>query len=77
MWRGLMLYPEIGKYDLSSIRLIANGAMYMPADMRKKLLEFFPNAGLFDIYGMTEASLGVTILGQMYAYKNRNLLGSR
>lgn len=62
MWRMVIGYPEIGGYDLSSVRLVINGAMYMPAEMRKAVLAHFPNAVMGDTYGMTEASPCVTIL---------------
>jgi len=57
MWRMLISDPAIREYDLSSVRLIANGAMYMPSSMRKELLSYFPNAEIGDTYGMTESSL--------------------
>ncbi len=60
--RMTISYPEIKKYDLSSVRLVINGAMYMPAEMRKEVLFHFPNAVLGDTYGMTEASPCTTIL---------------
>ena len=62
MWRMLINDPAIDKYDLSSVRMILNGAMYMPADMRKELLSHFSNAVMGDTYGMTEASPCTTIL---------------
>lgn len=62
LWRGLMQFPDFKKYDLSSVRRIGNGAMYMPAEMRAQLLALFPRAEMMDIYGMTEASPGVTML---------------
>ena len=62
MWRMVIGYPEIGRYDLSSVRLVINGAMYMPAEMRKAVLAHFPNAVMGDTYGMTEASPCTTIL---------------
>jgi acyl-CoA synthetase (AMP-forming)/AMP-acid ligase II len=62
LWRMLISCPEIKKYDLSSVRLVINGAMYMPAEMRKEVLSYFPNAVMGDTYGMTEASPCTTIL---------------
>ncbi len=62
MWRMVISYPEIGKYDTSSVRLVVNGAMYMPAEMRRQVLAHFPNAVMGDTYGMTEASPCTTIL---------------
>lgn len=62
MWRMLINDPAVNEYDLSSTRLVVNGAMYMPAHMRKQLLSHFPNAEMGDTYGMTEASPCTTIL---------------
>ncbi len=62
MLRMVISYPDIDKYDTSSVRLVMNGAMYMPAEMRQDVLNHFPKAGMGDIYGMTEASPCTTIL---------------
>jgi acyl-CoA synthetase (AMP-forming)/AMP-acid ligase II len=62
MWRMLINDPAVNEYDLSSTSLVVNGAMYMPAHMRKQLLSHFPNAEMGDTYGMTEASPCTTIL---------------
>jgi len=62
LWRMLLAYPDRGRYDTSSVRMVINGAMYMPADMRRAVLEMFPNARMGDTYGMTEASPCTTIL---------------
>ncbi len=62
LWRMLLAYPDRGLYDTSSVRMVINGAMYMPADMRRAVLEMFPNAQMGDTYGMTEASPCTTIL---------------
>lgn len=62
MWGMVINYPDIDKYDTSSVRLVVNGAMYMPAEMRKRVLAHFPNAAMGDTYGMTECSPCTTIL---------------
>ena len=62
IWRMVIGHPDIDKYDTSSLRLLINGAMYMPAEMRKDVLSHFPNAVMGDTYGMTEASPCTTIL---------------
>ncbi len=53
---------EIDRFDTSSVRLVINGAMYMPAEMRRQVLAKFPSACIADTYGMTEASPCCTIL---------------
>lgn len=62
LWRMLLAYPDRSRYDTSSVRMIINGAMYMPAEMRQAVLAMFPNASMGDTYGMTEASPCTTIL---------------
>ncbi len=62
LWRMLLAYPERDQYDTSSVRMVINGAMYMPAEMRRAVLAMFPNAAMGDTYGMTEASPCTTIL---------------
>jgi len=56
IWRMLINDPAVNEYNLDSVRMIINGAMYMPAEMRKEVLSHFPNAVMGDTYGMTESS---------------------
>ena len=60
--RMLIGFPEFDQYDTRSVRLVINGAMYMPADMRRQVLARFTAARIADTYGMTEASPCTTIL---------------
>ncbi|MBN2515891.1 MAG: long-chain-fatty-acid--CoA ligase [Deltaproteobacteria bacterium] len=62
LWNMLINYPDFEKYDVSSVRLIINGGMTMPSELRQKVLDKFPNAELGDTYGLTETSVGVSIL---------------
>ncbi len=75
MLRAVITHPEINNYDTSSIRLIVNGAMYMPANMRKEVLKYFPNAVMGDTYGMTEASPCTTILPPEDALRKPEAVG--
>ena len=75
MWRMLISDPAIREYDLSSVRLIANGAMYMSSSMRKELLSYFPNAMIGDTYGMTESSPCTTILPPKDALRKSSSVG--
>lgn len=49
-------YPNIGKYDISSLRVIPYGASPMPDAVLKKAAEVMPNVRFLHVYGMTEAS---------------------
>ncbi|MCE5264747.1 MAG: AMP-binding protein [Deltaproteobacteria bacterium] len=62
MWLQLLRHPGIDRYDRSSVRLIANGAMPLTRESRKEVLGLFPNAAMMDVYGVTESSPGATIL---------------
>ena len=62
LWRTLLAYPDFAKYDVRSVRLLGNGGMAMPGEMREKLLAHFPCAAMMDIYGMTELSPAATLL---------------
>jgi fatty-acyl-CoA synthase len=62
MWLQLLRYPGSGQFDLGSVRLIANGAMPLARETRERLLALFTGAAMMDIYGVTEASPGATIL---------------
>ena len=58
----LLQLPEIEKYDTTSLILLGSGAAIMPSEIQRRLREIFPNAQIFDTYGMTEASGGITTL---------------
>ncbi len=60
--RMLIEEPEFERFDTSSVRLMVNGAMTMPAEMRRQVLSKFPSVCIADTYGMTEASPCCTIL---------------
>ena len=49
-------------YDTSSVKRIVSGAAPVSPGMKDKLNQIFPHAGIFDLYGLTEASPGVTIM---------------
>lgn len=54
--------PDIDRYDTSSVTLLGSGAAIMPIETASRLRRVFPNAQMFDSYGMTEASGGITTL---------------
>jgi len=58
-----MLYETArrGCYDLSSVTRAVTGAAPMTEQGRRQLVELFPNAACYNLYGLTEASPGVTI----------------
>jgi fatty-acyl-CoA synthase len=62
MYQAMMNQPEAGRFDPAAVRRVVTGAAPMAVSTKKALKEFFPNAGFYDLYGLTEASPGVTIL---------------
>ena len=52
---------ERNKYDMSSIRSLLCSSAPARKKMKREVMEFFPNAKLFEAYGSTEAGL-VTLL---------------
>jgi long-chain acyl-CoA synthetase len=59
----LIDFPNIGKYDFSSLRLIYYATAPMPAGPLKKALSIFGNI-FMQPYGLTEAGPTVTCLGK-------------
>ncbi|CAB1084252.1 hypothetical protein JY97_16050 [Alkalispirochaeta odontotermitis] len=63
LYNMLLQHPDADKYDTRSITKCTSGSDKLPIEIRKRLLEFFPNIkGIYDVYGLTEASPGITIL---------------
>ena len=63
LYNLLLQHPNAGKYDTSSITKCTAGSDKLPMEVKKRLLEFFPNIkGVYDVYGCTEASPCITIL---------------
>lgn len=59
----LLQSPAAGKYDTSSVQKCTTGADKLSRDLKRRLLEFFPNIdGVYDVYGCTEASPCIAIL---------------
>lgn len=63
MYQKLYEAAQRGCYDLHSVRRAVTGAAPMHAVAKKRLAELFPSAAWYDLYGLTEASPGVTISG--------------
>ena len=63
LYNMLLQYPDAHKYDTRSITKCTSGSDKLPLEVKKRLLEFFPNIeGVYDVYGLTEASPGITTL---------------
>jgi len=63
LYNMLLQHPKAPKYDTRSITKCTSGSDKLPMEIKKRLLEFFPNIqGIYDVYGLTEASPSITIL---------------
>jgi len=56
-------HPDIGNYDLSSMRYLTYGASPMPAAVVKKVIEVLPGVRFTHAYGQTECAPLVTFNG--------------
>ena len=75
MWIQLLQVDNIRSYDCSSLRILNTGASIMPVEVKKHILETFPNAGIFDCFGQTEMNGGVTILDARDALRKPGSIG--
>jgi len=63
LYNILLQHPKAHRYDTRSITKCTSGSDKLPLEIKKRLLEFFPNIkGVYDVYGLTEASPCITIL---------------
>ncbi len=58
---GMTLYPDLKKYDLSSLISITSAAAPLPIEVGRRLQELLPHVIVKQGYGMTEASPVVAI----------------
>jgi acyl-CoA synthetase (AMP-forming)/AMP-acid ligase II len=62
MYRMMLDVLSEGTWNTRSVTRAVTGAAPMSAEEKKGLKKLFPAAGFFDLYGLTEAGPGVTIL---------------
>jgi fatty-acyl-CoA synthase len=62
MWNFLLQVPDVDRYDLSSVTKCATGAAICPLELKKTIMKYFPNAGIYDVFGQTEMSPSATSL---------------
>ena len=60
----LLQHEDLGRRDLSSVRLIIDGGEKMPLPLIERVLAAFPNAWFADAYGLTETVSGDTVLNK-------------
>lgn len=62
----LINFPDINKYDISSLKTILYGASPMPEAVLLRAMELFPNCEFKQGYGMTETSPVMTFLDSKF-----------
>ena len=54
-------YPEVAKFDLSSLKVMTYGASPMPEAVVRRAMEILPECGFYHAYGQTETAPLVTM----------------
>ncbi|NHI84197.1 MAG: long-chain fatty acid--CoA ligase [Candidatus Thorarchaeota archaeon] len=72
LYAGIVSHPNVGKYDLSSIKACGSGAAPLPPELAKQF-EDVTGATLFEGYGLTETSPLATANPSL---KNKRKFGS-
>jgi fatty-acyl-CoA synthase len=75
IYANVCKFPQIHKYNLNSVSKLCSGGAPMPLDLKSRLMELFPNAGIFDTYGQTESGGAITILSPKDALKKADSVG--
>ena len=60
MYYAMLRSPALDQHDVSSVRMIVSGAAPIDTSALGALAEHFPNAGVIEGYGCSEATMGVT-----------------
>lgn len=75
VWNFILRVPDLNKYDLSSVRSISSGAESMPYEIKKRLVEIFPNAKMGESYGMTESTGTISTIKPEDVMRKYNSVG--
>ncbi len=68
------LPPETrSSYDVRSVRVLVSAAAPLPTQIKEGILEFFPNAGLNEFYGSTEAAIVTNLRPEDQLRKTRSV----
>ncbi len=75
MYHSIINHPEIGKYNISNIKLCISGAMPLPQELQKKF-EDITGGTLVEGYGLSECSPVTNISPLLPEWKDRRKPGS-
>ena len=60
MWNFLFQVPNLAEFNLTSVKRAITGAAIIPLEVKKRILETFPNATFFDNFGQSETTATAT-----------------
>lgn len=75
MWQAIMQLPDLNRYDCSTLRNAGTGAAIMPIQLKKQIMQQFPNVRIFDNFGQTEMSPSTTTLKPEFAERKQGSVG--
>ncbi|MEJ2886702.1 class I adenylate-forming enzyme family protein [Actinomycetospora aeridis] len=61
LFHALLAHPEAAARDLTSVHTVTSGAAPMPVALAERIAERMPEAVIVEGYGMTEATMGLTM----------------
>jgi acyl-CoA synthetase (AMP-forming)/AMP-acid ligase II len=62
MYAAMFNLPHHHRYSTNSVTRVVSGAAPLFPKVKGELAHLFPQAGIYDLYGLTEASPGISIL---------------
>ena len=75
MWLLVLNHPDFKKYNVSSLRTAAYGADVTPNSLKERILEAFPNAGLYEAFGQTEMTATTVFMKHQDALRKEGSVG--
>ncbi len=75
MYHSLFQVSDVDDYELGSVRACVSGASQLQPDLLEGFKNYFSNAQLFNMYGLTEASPSCTVLAPELAFKKPGSVG--
>ncbi|MFO7262971.1 MAG: acyl-CoA synthetase [Bacillaceae bacterium G1] len=75
MWNFLFQVPTLHQYDLSSLTSCSTGGAVTPLELKKRIMQTFPNAQLYEAFGQTEMSPCTTMLGHEHILRKTDSVG--
>jgi acyl-CoA synthetase (AMP-forming)/AMP-acid ligase II len=77
MWISLLQVPNIDNYETGTLRRVITGASVMPVEVMAQALKRFQNVGMYNIFGQTETSGGMTMQQPRDAFRKEGSVGRR